>query len=197
MRRRMTSVSPSRSSSPASPRLQQRQRRGTLTRDTPPRTIDTQARGRLSRKSKSMQELSSVDVDGRRPSYSNPTSSSMRKQSVTGENSQREGTSTSNGNPGQARRKSSVTSPRKLSGNLGTQGDSPAGKNRLSSSGPVGSPRSGPVQVTRSASFGARSRPMTPVMEPRAKSTMSSRPTRDMQRRASSAMAGRVDSSGK
>ena len=193
--RRVTSASPSRSPSPSSPRLQHRQRRGTMTRDTPPRTIDTQTRGRLSRKSKSMQELTSVAVDGRNPSYSKPTSSSMRKQSVTGESSPREGTSSSPGTAGQPRRRSLAASPRKLS-NAGPQGESPAGRSRLSSSGPVGSPRAGPPQVSRSASFGSRPRPLVPVMEPRSKTMVSSRPARETQRRGSSALPGRAETRG-
>lgn len=180
---RVTSVSPTRSPSPSSPRL--RQRRGTMSRDTPPRTIDTQPRGRLSRKSKSMQELNSVYVDGRSPSYSKPTSSSIRKNSVTGENSPRDGGS---GGPEQSRRKSLATSSRK-SCNV----ESPTARGRLSSSGPVGSQRPGPPTVSRSASFGSRPRILIPVMEPRSKTVVSSQPAREPQRRASSALSGRVE----
>lgn len=185
--RRVTSVSPSRSPSPSSPRL--RQRRGTLSRDTPPRTMDTQTRGRLSRKSKSMQELNSVYVDGRSPSYSKPTSSSIRKHSVTGENSPRDG---GPGSTEQSRRKNLAASSRKSS-NVGVQGDSSTARSRLSSSGPVGSQRPGPATVSRSASFGSRPRTLIPVMEPRSKTMVSSRPTKEAQRRASSALPGRVE----
>ena len=181
--RRVTSVSPTRSPSPSSPRL--RQRRGTVSRDTPPRTIDTQSRGRLSRKSKSMQELNSVYVDGRSPSYSKPTSSSVRKHSVTGENSPRD---VGSAGSEQSRVKSLAASPRKSS-NV----ESPAARSRLSSSGPVGSQRPGPPTVSRSASFGSRPRTLIPVMEPRSKTMASSRPAREMQRRASSALPGRVE----
>lgn len=191
---RTTSTSPTRSPSPSSPRLQHRQRRGTMTRDTPPRTIDTQHRGRLSRKSKSMQELTSVPVDVRSPSYSKPTSSSTRRQSVTDERSTKGGTSVSNGAQGQVRRKSLATSPRKSSIG-GPQGESQTGRNRLSSSGPVGSPRAGSAQVSRSASFGSRPRPMVPVIEPRSKTSVSSKP-RETQRRASSATPMRSESRG-
>ncbi|KAL9981597.1 hypothetical protein ACROYT_G010322 [Oculina patagonica] len=183
---RVTSVSPTRSPS-SSPRL--RQRRGTMSRDTPPRTIDTQPRGRLSRKSKSMQELNSVYINGRSPSYSKPTSSSIRKNSVTGDNSPRDGAS---GGPEQSRRKSLATSSRKSS-NV----ESPAARGRLSSSGPVGSQRPGPPTVSRSASFGSRPRTLIPVMEPRSKTMVSSQPAREPQRRASSALSGRVEYRGR
>ena len=181
----MASTSPTRSPSPSqSPRLQHRQRRGTMTRDMPPRTIDTQQRGRLSRKSKSMQELTSVPVDVQSPTYSKPTDESSPKG----------GTSVSNGTQGQARRKSLATSPRKSS-IRGPPGESPSGRSRLSSSGPVGSPRAAPSQVSRSASFGSRPRPMIPVMEPRSRTSVSSRP-RETQRRATSATPIRSESKG-
>lgn len=191
-RGRVASVSPTRSPSPSSPRLQQRQRQGTMSRDTPPRTMDTQSRGRLSRKSKSMQELNSVFVDGRSPSYSKPTSSSIRKHSVTGENSPRD---VGTGVAEQNRRKSLATSSRRSS-NAGGQGESSSARSRLSSSGPVGSQRPVPSTVSRSASFGSRPRTLIPVMEPRSKSTVSSRPTRETQRRASSAQPGKVENKG-
>ena len=188
-RGRVTSVSPTRSPSPSSPRLQPRQRRGTISRDTPPRTMDTQSRGRLSRKSKSMQELNSVFVDGRDPSYSKPTSSSVRKQSVS---SEKVGSSVAEQN----RRKSLANSSRRSS-NAGGQGESSTARSRLSSSGPVGSQRPGPATVSRSASFGSRPRPLIPVMEPRSKTMVSSRPPRETQRRASSALPGKVENKGK
>lgn len=191
-RERVASVSPTRSPSPSSPRLQPWQRRGTISRDTPPRTMDTQSRGRLSRKSKSMQELNSVFVDGRSPSYSKPTSSSIRKQSVSGENSPRD---VGSGGAEQNRRKSLTTSSRRSS-NAGGQGESSTARSRLSSSGPVGSQRPGPPTVSRSASFGSRPRTLIPVMEPRSKTMVSSRPARETQRRASSALPGKVENKG-
>lgn len=189
---RVASVSPTRSPSPSSPRLQPRQRRGTISRDTPPRTMDTQSRGQLSRKSKSMQELHSVLVDGRSPSYSKPTSSSIRKQSVSGENSPRDvafGVAEQN-------RKKSLTSTSRRSSNAGGQGESSTAGSRLSSSGPVGSQRPGPATVSRSASFGSRPRTLIPVMEPRSKTMISSRPARETQRRSSSALPGKVENKG-
>ena len=179
-------MSPSRSPSPSqSPRLQPRQRRGTMSRDTPPRTMDTQSTKRLSRKSQSMQELSSVLVDGRSPSYSKPTSSSIRKHSVTGD-------SASPSAPEQSRRKSLATNSRRSS-NVGAQGESTTARSRLSSSGPVGSQRPGLAGVSRSASFGSRPRTMLPVMEPRSKTMVNPRPARETQRRASSAVPAKVD----
>lgn len=188
----MASVSPTRSPSSSSPRLQPRQRRGTISRDTPPRTMDTQLQGRLSRKSKSMQELNSVFVDGRSPSYSKPTSSSIRKKSVSGENSPRD---VGSGKVDQNRRKS-LTAGSRRSSNAGGQGESSTARSRLSSSGPVGS-RPGPPTVSRSASFGSRPRTLVPVMEPRSKTMVSSRPARETQRRASSALPGKVENKGK
>lgn len=192
--KQMKNVSPTRSSSsPSSPRLQHRQKRGTMIRDTPPRTIDTQQRGRLSRRSKSMQELTNVVVDGRSPSFSKPTSSSIRKQSVGGESSPREDVSPSA--QGQGRKTSLAASPQRSS-ITGQQGAKSPGKSRLSSSGPVGSTRTGPTQVSRSASFGSRPRPMVPVMEPRSRTEVSSRPARENQRRASSVTPTRSQSKG-
>lgn len=186
--KKMTSTSPTPSS--GSPRLQHKQRRGTTARDTPPRTIDTQHQGRLSRRSKSMQELSTVAVtDSRSPPRSKPTvSSSRRKQSVT-----EESTTTSLGAKGQTQGKSLVASSRKSS--LGVpQREYPPGRSRLSSSGPVGSNRPSPSQVSRSASFGSRPRPVVPVMEPRSRTVVTSRQTRETQRRASSAAPMRSES---
>ena len=178
-------MSPSRSPSPSSsPRLQPRQRRGTIARDTPPRTIDTQARGRLSRKSKSMQELNLS------PSYYKPTSSSIRKQSVTSDSASRGATSP--GAPEQSRKKSVATTPRKSS-IAGAQGESNTARSRLSQSGPVGSQRPRTAGVSRSASFGSRPRTLIPVMEPRSKTMVGSQPARETQRRASSAIPGRAE----
>ena len=153
--------------------------------------MDTQLRGRLSRKSKSMQELNSAFVDGGRPSYSKPTSSSIRKKSVSGENSPRD---VGSGMAEQNRRKSSTTGSRRSS-NAGGQGESSTARSRLSSSGPVGS-KPGPPTVSRSASFGSRPRALIPVMEPRSKTMVSSRPARETQRRASSALPGKVENKG-
>lgn len=183
--RQVTSRSPSRSPSPSSsPRLQPRQRRDTLSRDTPPRTIDTQARGRLTRKSKSMQELNLS------PSYYKPTSSSIRRQSVSASDSASKGANA----PEQSRRKSVATTPRKSSITR-ARGESPSARSRLSQSGPVDSqrPRSAGVGVSRSASFGSRPRTLIPVMEPRSKTMASSQPARETQRRGSSAIPGRAD----
>ena len=141
-----------------------------------------------------MQELTNVVVDGRSPSYSKPTSSSIRKQSLGGESSPREGASVSPGAQGQGRRTNLAASPRRSS-ITGPQGES-HGRSRLSLSGPVGSTRTGPTQVSRSASFGSRPRPMVPVMEPRSRTEVSSRPARENQRRASSATPTRSQSKG-
>ena len=139
-----------------------------------------------------MQELNSVFVDGRSPAYSKPTSSSIRKQSVSGEISPRD---VGSGVAEQNRRKSLTTSSRRSS-NAGGQGESSTARSRLSSSGPVGSQRPGPPTVSRSASFGSRSRTMIPAMEPRSKTMVSSRPARETQRRASSALPGKVENKG-
>lgn len=186
--RKMTSCSPTRSPSPGSPRLQQRQRRGMTSRDTPPRTIDTQHRGRLTRRSKSMQELSTVAVSDSRNPCSKLNISSGRKPSASEET-----TTASSGSQGQNRTKSLAISPRKESIG-GPQADSSRAKGRLSSSGPVRSNRSCPSQVSRSASFGSRPRPMVPVMEPRSRTMITSGHTKEKQRRASSAAPLRSES---
>lgn len=142
-----------------------------------------------------MQELTNVVVDGRSPSFSKPTSSSIRKQSVGGESSPREGTSVSSSAQGQGRKTSLAASPQRSS-ITGQQGAKSPGKSRLSSSGPVDSTRTGPTQVSRSASFGSRPRPMVPVMEPRSRTEVSSRPARENQRRASSVTPTRSQSKG-
>ena len=178
-------ASPTRSPTPDSPRQQQRTRRGLASRDTPPRTIQTQSQGRLSRKSKSMQELSSYPLG---PSYSKPTTSSTRRQSQ----------SISEKSPaGTPRRQSSAISPRKLSA-AGSAGDAINLKNHLSSCRSAGPPQPGatPARVSRSASFGSRPRPMKPVMESRDNTPVDSRPSRDTQRKTSKSSPRKVEKSG-
>lgn len=135
-----------------------------------------------------MQELSTVAVSDSRSPCSKLNISSGRKPSASEET-----TTASSGSQGQNRTKSLAISPRKESIG-GPQADSSRAKGRLSSSGPVRSNRSCPSQVSRSASFGSRPRPMVPVMEPRSRTMITSGNTKEKQRRASSAAPLRSES---
>lgn len=135
-----------------------------------------------------MQELSTVAVSDSRSPCSKLNISSGRKPSASEET-----ITASSGSQGQNRTKSLAISSRKESIG-GPQADSSHAKGRLSSSGPVRSNRSCPSQVSRSASFGSRPRPMVPVMEPRSRTMITSGHTKEKQRRASSAAPLRSES---